>query len=128
MKTEAGFTVIEVLIAIVILSFGLLALANMQVLAIQVNSAANRLSRGTTLVQDKIEELMTLPYTHTDLADSTPVNTCQTHSENPLPGYTLTWCVDTNAINTSKTVNITATWQNGTAPPKEFKSSVVVNN
>jgi type IV pilus assembly protein PilV len=114
MRTEAGFTLIEVLIAMAILSFGLLSLASMQVVAIQVNSAGSRLTRGTTLVQDKIEELIALPFGHADLGDPTPVGTCQPHTEaNPPPGYTLNWCVDNSADATAKTVTVTATWQRG---------------
>lgn len=124
MKTEAGFTLIEVLIAMAILSFGLLSLASMQVVAIQVNSGGNRLTQGTTLVQDKIEELMALPFDHDDLKDDTPVDDSQKHTEpNPPPGYTLEWQVNTNATGNSKTVTVTATWE----PQKSFALSFVRN-
>lgn len=59
---ESGFTLIEVIVAISLLMFGLLAVASMQVGAINGNAYANRVSEATTLVQDRIEQLMALPY------------------------------------------------------------------
>jgi prepilin-type N-terminal cleavage/methylation domain-containing protein len=113
MKTQEGFTLIEVLISMAILSFGMLAVASMQTVAIRVNSFSNRLTEGTTLVQDKIEELMGLTFSDPNLSDTTPVGTCQAYTDAPsTKGYTVGWCVDLNAAGTSKTVNVTASWSN----------------
>jgi prepilin-type N-terminal cleavage/methylation domain-containing protein len=60
---ERGFTLLEVMISIAILSIGLLAIASMQVRAVEGNASADRLTEGTNWGQDKIEELMALPYT-----------------------------------------------------------------
>lgn len=54
---EGGFTLIEVLIAITILTIGLLAVATMQVSAIYGNKMGNDVSRAIFLAQDKLEEL-----------------------------------------------------------------------
>ena len=125
MKNAAGFTLMEVLIAMVILSFGLIAVASMQVVAIQINSAANKLTQATTMLQDKVEALLALPFTHADLSDDTEVGTCQLHTEtNPAPGYTMTWCVDLDVTGTGKTVDLTATW-NGPGGIKSFSLAVV---
>ena len=61
-KKDEGYTLIEVLIALGILGFGLMAVATMQVTAIKTNARASSLSQGTTLAQAKAEELMNLPY------------------------------------------------------------------
>jgi general secretion pathway protein I len=128
--TEAGFTLIEVMIAMAILSFALVSLASMQIVAIQVNSDGNRLTRATTLVQDKIEALIALPFGHTDLGDPTATGACQSHTEpNPPAGYTLNWCVDSSADATAKMVTVTAAWQGGhdskSQHPKSFALSFV---
>jgi hypothetical protein len=106
-----------------ILSFGLLSLAGMQVAAIRVNSAANRLTEVTTLMQDKVEDLMSLPFTHDSLVDTTPVGKHQCYTEPAPPkGYTLEWCVDNNAAGTSKTVDLEAKWYKGKTE-RSFKLS-----
>ncbi|MGD8372748.1 MAG: prepilin-type N-terminal cleavage/methylation domain-containing protein, partial [Syntrophobacterales bacterium] len=69
-RGESGFTLIEILIAIAILAFGLLAVATMQVTGIRTNARANSMSQGLTLAQDKVEELISLSYDHSDLLDS----------------------------------------------------------
>ena len=107
----AGFTLIEVLVAMALLSFGLLSIAGMQLVAIQVNASSHQLGRGTALAQDKVEELLALPFTHADLEDATPVGSYQTHTEtSPPPGQSLEWRVDTSADNTRKTVVVTGRW------------------
>ena len=58
---EQGYTLVEVLIALGILGFGLLAVATMQVTAIKTNARASGMSQGLTLAQAKAEELMNLP-------------------------------------------------------------------
>ena len=67
---QEGFTLVEILIAIAILAFGLLAVATMQVRAIKTNAIASGISQGLTLGQAKVEELMNLSYGHSDLDDS----------------------------------------------------------
>ena len=57
-----GYTLIEVLVALGILGFGLLAVATMQVTAIKANARASGMSQGVTLAQGKAEDLMNLSY------------------------------------------------------------------
>ena len=59
---EEGYTLIEILIAITVLAFGLMAVATMQVTAIKTNAKASDMSQGLNLAQAKMEELMNLPY------------------------------------------------------------------
>ncbi len=47
-RDDRGFTLLEVIVAIAILTFGLLAVASMQIGAIQGNSFAGRVTEGTT--------------------------------------------------------------------------------
>ena len=66
-----GFTLIEVLVATSILTFGLLAVTTMQVAAIRGNYTAARVTEATSVGQEKIEALIGLPSTHADLQDVT---------------------------------------------------------
>lgn len=69
-----GFTIIEVLIAMVILGIGLLSLATMQVTGIKGNATANRITTGSSFSADRIEKLFALDWTHADLADDKAPN------------------------------------------------------
>ena len=116
-KREKGFTMLEVLVAISILSFGLLSLASMQVAAINGNSGANRLTEATTWAQDKLEDLMALPGTHADLSDGNhgPVTAASGNNN-----YTIDWNVVDNVnpgdpIDNAKLVTVTVTWQHKSA-------------
>jgi len=54
---EQGFTLIEIIIAMGILAFGLLAMASMQVMAIKTNGKANRITEASTFSMDQMEKL-----------------------------------------------------------------------
>ena len=69
--SNQGFTILEVLIAITILAFGLLAIATMQGSSIKGNSQAIGITEGITLAQDKAEELTRLAYDDALLAHTT---------------------------------------------------------
>jgi prepilin-type N-terminal cleavage/methylation domain-containing protein len=56
-NTEAGFTLIEVMVSIVILSIGVLGLAPLMAVSVTGNSFSNEATRANVIAQDKIEEL-----------------------------------------------------------------------
>lgn len=57
MRQTRGFTIVEVMVAIFILSVGLLAAATMQVSAIRGNQMGNDVTQATFIAQDKLEQL-----------------------------------------------------------------------
>lgn len=59
---ENGFTLIEALIAMVILALGIFALYSMQMASIQGNGRAARVTSAATWGADRLETLMTLDY------------------------------------------------------------------
>jgi prepilin-type N-terminal cleavage/methylation domain-containing protein len=71
---QRGYTLVEVLVALGILGFGLMAVATMQVTAIKTNSKASAMSQGVTLAQAKVEELMNLSYTALNDTDGDGTN------------------------------------------------------
>ena len=97
---QSGFTILEVMIAISILAIGLLAVFSGQNMAIRGNDRASHLTEGMTLAQDKMEELLALPYDDVD-ATGSPVN-------DPA-GYTITWTVNNGPINNTLLINVTVT-------------------
>ena len=59
---EAGFTLVEVLIAIVVLVFGLIAVSNLLVVAASSNSVANHMTAATGSASRTMEELKGTPW------------------------------------------------------------------
>lgn len=66
---QKGFSLIEILIAMAIFAFGILAVAAMQIKAIQGNSFAGGMTEATNVAQNKMEELIALPYNDAHLND-----------------------------------------------------------
>jgi Tfp pilus assembly protein PilV len=107
-EAEGGFTLLEAIVAISILTVGLLAVASMQTAAIQGNDHAYRVTESTTWAQDRLEALTALPYSDTAL----DIGTGKADPVSPTPaGYTITYDVAAGPVANTKliTVNVTRT-------------------
>ena len=110
MKGQEGFTLLEVIVAISILMFGILAVASMQSASIRGNALSISLTEGTALAADRVEKILTRSWTHADLTH----NTTGTYHSDPSPpsGFTVRWTVtDNSPITDTKTVLITVSWK-----------------
>jgi len=70
-----GFSLIEMLIAVTILAVGLLAVAGLQVTAIQGNSQGSSISQATTLAEDRIEAIRNMDYAAISFASNPDIET-----------------------------------------------------
>jgi len=61
-KSESGFSLVEIMVAVCILGVGLLAIASMQVGAVNANADTRDISEAATLAEHHMETLMALPY------------------------------------------------------------------
>ena len=59
-RNNGGFTILELLITIIILTVAMLALASLQTTSISANYSSHRMTIATILAQDKLEELWSL--------------------------------------------------------------------
>ncbi len=66
---NAGFTLIEVLVAMLVLAFGLLGLANLQATSLRNNQSAYHRSQATQLAYDMADRIRANPVESKDLAD-----------------------------------------------------------
>ncbi len=129
---KRGFSLLEVLVAISILSVGILATASMQGAATRSNVIADTRTRATTLAADRIEKLVSTPITdwsnppptltdadndgQSGLDDTGFDNdpTTQGDADNRVVDgqYTIYWNVaDDFPIANTKTVKVIVTWQ-----------------
>ncbi|MGD9160533.1 MAG: prepilin-type N-terminal cleavage/methylation domain-containing protein [Desulfobacteraceae bacterium] len=69
-KGNEGFTLLEVIMAISILTIGLLAVASLQINAMRGNSMSMDYTESTERVQDRVEKLLNLDIGDAALADS----------------------------------------------------------
>jgi prepilin-type N-terminal cleavage/methylation domain-containing protein len=61
-SAERGFSLIEVMVAILILTVGLLALAQMMVVATNSNSLSSRMTSASSLAKEQLERLKATPF------------------------------------------------------------------
>ena len=124
--SEKGFTLLEVIIAISILTIGLLAVASMQVSAIKGNTLSFGVTEATTWAGDQMEKLMIMPYDPDPYADDDPLDDRDKDGklglEDDTPGtadhnvtrrkYTVYWNIAVDAdTDDTKTVNVIVTWK-----------------
>lgn len=89
-RGQSGFTLIEVLIALLLLSFGLLGLAGLQTLSLRNNGSALMRSRATLMAYDILDSM------RADVSTSNPNYSAYTTSFTNVPsGSTL---ADTDLI------------------------------
>ncbi len=72
--SQGGFTLIEALIAIAVLSIGILVLSTMQTTAIQGNATANRISASTDWASDQAEQIFAWNFGDSRLVDTNTSN------------------------------------------------------
>ena len=73
-ENNKGFTVVELMVAVVIMVIAFAGLATMEVACINGNSIASNVTSGITLAQDKMEDLMSLDLNDPELDDNNTNN------------------------------------------------------
>jgi type IV pilus assembly protein PilV len=121
LKNSDGFTLIEVMIAAVILAAGILALATMQIVSIRSNAFSSEMTYTSMLAQQKLEELKNLPSNDVKLEagnhpDGTEDETWYEEKDNRGFTYEISHDVqnDIPAENMTR-ISMTIQWQ-GSAP------------
>ena len=98
MNSERGITLLEVLIAMIILGFSLLLLLNMAMVALDGNDWSNKTTIATQMLQEKLEQLRSV------------ANTGLASGSDTAAGFARTWTV-TNAGNHLRKVSVNVTWE-----------------
>jgi len=109
LRNTNGFTLIEILVALVILSIALLALAGLMVTTTRNNASGGHLTEAATFAQDTLERLRVSPL------NTIPLNIMTQDSCTGSTGiiYTRSWTAVPNIpfpSSTLDTVTITVSW------------------
>jgi type IV pilus assembly protein PilV len=109
---DEGFTLIELMITLVILSIGLLALAGLQVNAIQGNASSKRMTTAASIAERKMEEIKNSTFANVQSESATQVAAAQV--DEPNLNFTRSVTVTSNSpLARTKTVNVNVTWTTG---------------
>jgi type IV pilus assembly protein PilV len=104
---DEGFTLIEIMITLVILSVGLVALAGLQITAIKANAFSKRMTTATAVAEAKIEQLKDTPYANVQSESATPIVAANMN-------FTRQVTVTANSpVPNTKTIQVTVTWTEG---------------
>jgi len=101
-NNHQGLTLIEVIFALSIFAIGILAVSTLAITSVNSNSSSRRLTEATTLAEDRLERLMTLPYD--TVSDG----------ETQDGGYKISWTVvENDIVEKSKSIIVTVTRTGG---------------
>jgi type IV pilus assembly protein PilV len=93
LRTQGGFTLVEMMIALLVFSIGVVALSQALPNGMQLRDRARRLSVATNMAQDHVERLRSLPFNDAALG-----NGDHTDAGNPLENtYTRRWTVENDS-------------------------------
>lgn len=111
---EQGFTLIEVMMALVILGVGVFAIVGLQTRNMSYNTGSKKQTEGYTWAMDQVETLLALPYTDGNLQPNGGSATVDNDGYTVVQGpYTVEWDVNNNAaIPNSRIINVRVRWNN----------------
>jgi type IV pilus modification protein PilV len=129
-----GFGLIEALIALLVVSFGMLAIASFQMTLFRSSDVAKQRTEATRLAQQKMEQLRAyarveshsgtphiVNYTD-DVVSSTAPEVVSTNAD-----FSRTWVVTANSANTEKWVNVMVDWTDRTGTPQRVQLFSVIS-
>ena len=121
---EKGYTLLEVIFSICIISIGLLGVASMQAGAIRGNHFADGVSIGSTWASDKLEKLMATAedsYDDASLKDTDGdgdagldhATSATADYEETKGKYSIFWNISVDSLlSNTKTISVIVTWKN----------------
>ena len=101
---NAGFTLVESMLALAIMSVGLLALAGLQITALRGNALSRSMTTAVSIAEQRLEQLKNTPYTDIQAEAATQVTASNLH-------FTRQVTVTNGPLPNTKSVSVLVSWQ-----------------
>ena len=134
---QTGFTIVEALIALAVMGFGLLSLASMQLKLAGTGDVARQRTEAIRLAEQKIEELRSFTgissgtINWNGLANGTDTITPSTYLVGSTNGtnvsYTRTWTLGGAPTDPMRTASVSVAWINRAGEPQSVTLSTVIS-
>jgi len=105
---DAGFTLVEVLISMLVMTIGLVGIAALLAITTQMHIGAREAARSTRLAQDKFDELMKLNFAaDPEVAVGGDLDANEVdYFEEPMTGVTVRWVVADGPTDDTRVVTV----------------------
>ena len=118
LRSESGFTLIEIMIAIAILAIGILGLMAMQLTAAKSNTQARKVTESAAWAADEFERLLLVDYDDLAAGATTPPESMLNDAAIPADTYRGPYSVTYNVteddpIVNVKRIDVTVAWNDG---------------
>lgn len=113
---SGGFTLVEVMIALAVLGFGLLAMALMQLTAMSGARSGRHTTQAAVIARDQMESFQRLAWTSPQLAPTAGWTTPVTITSTPDGGagveqsYAVAWRITNVDANWIRNIDVRVTW------------------
>jgi len=101
---NAGFTLVESMLTLAIMSVALLALAGLQITALRGNDLSRRMTTAVSIAEQSIEQLKNTPYTNIQTEAASEVTASNLH-------FTRQVTVTNGPLPNTKHVSVLVSWQ-----------------
>jgi type IV pilus assembly protein PilV len=101
---NAGFTLVESMLTLAIMSVGLLALAGLQITALRGNALSRSMTTAVSIAEESLEQLKNIPYTDIEAEATTQVTASHLR-------FTREVTVTNGPLPDTKSVSVLVSWQ-----------------
>ena len=101
---NAGFTLVESMLTLAIMSMSLLALAGLQITALRGNALSRRITTAASMAEQRIEQLKNTSYANIQAEAATQVTASNLH-------FTRQVIVTNGPLPNTKSVSVLVSWQ-----------------
>ena len=128
-RSRSGFSMIETMIAMLVLGFGLLTIASAQVYAVKSGQTGRHRTRAVEIAQTQMERLQSLSWNDADLVATgwTPnvdvVTTVESTSAQTAMTFSRQWRITDVIANQTRSIDVRVGWTDAHGVTKSFALS-----